>query len=40
MRREQKKNRKQDIATKQLILLTAIVNLITALINLINKISD
>lgn len=40
MRRKQKKNRKQDIATKQIILLTAIANLITALINLINKISD
>lgn len=36
----QKKNRKQDLAIKLTILLTAITNLITALINLINKLSE
>lgn len=40
MRRKQKKNRKQELALKLILLLTALTNLITALVNLINKLSE
>lgn len=40
MRRRQKKNRKQDIALKLIILLTAILNLITTLLNLISELNE
>lgn len=40
MRRRRKKNRKQDMELKIIILLTAVTNLITALLNLINKLSE
>lgn len=40
MRQRQKKNRKQDIALKLIILLTAILNLITTLLNLISELNE
>lgn len=40
MRKRQKKNRKQDMELKIIILLTALVNLIAALVNLINKLTE
>lgn len=40
MRLKQKKNRKQELALKLILLLTALTNLITALVNLINKLSE
>lgn len=38
--RKAKKNRKQELRTKQIILLTAITNLIAALVNLIAKLTE
>lgn len=37
MRRAEKKNRKQDQATKLISLLTVLVNLVTALVNIISR---
>ena len=38
--RQAKKNRKQELRTKQILLLTAITNLIAALVNLIAKLTE
>ncbi len=38
--RKAKKNRKQELRTKQIILLTAVTNLIAALVNLIAKLTE
>lgn len=38
--RKAKKNRKQELRTKQIILLTAVTNLIPALVNLIAKLTE
>ncbi len=38
--RKAKKNRKQELRTKQILLLTAITNLIAALVNLIDKLTE
>lgn len=38
--RKAKKNRKQELRTKQILLLTAITNLIAALVNLIAKLTE
>ena len=38
--RKAKKNRKQELHTKQILLLTAITNLIAALVNLIAKLTE
>lgn len=38
--RRQKKNRKQDLTIKLIILLTAILNLTTALMNFINRLTE
>ena len=38
--RKAKKNRKQELRTKQIILLTAITNLIATLVNLIAKLTE
>lgn len=40
MRRKQKKNRKQDIVLKLIVLLTALLNLITALMKFIEKLTE
>ena len=38
--RKAKKNRKQELRTKQILLLTAITNLLAALVNLIDKLTE
>lgn len=38
--RKAKKNRKQELRTKQILLLTAITNLIAAPVNLIAKLTE
>ncbi len=38
--RKAKKNRKQELRTKQILLLTAVTNLIAALVNLIAKLTE
>lgn len=40
MRRRAKKNRKQDLALKLIVMLTALLNLATALLKFIDKLTE